>query len=295
MARVGFVGLGYMGRPMARKILEAGHALHVFSATAEAVADLVALGAVAAPSVDALAAEVNILCNCRVTPAQSREVFLGSALTRGRSGLVCVDFSTIDPMTSREIAAALEPAGIAYLDAPVSGGPVGAEARTLSVIVGGPEAAFEAARPVFDAVGSKVFHMGPVGAGVATKLCNNMITGTLHVLLAEAMVLGTKAGIEPRRLYDVLRQSSARGNTLDRVVPNHFLPRNFEALSALTTMIKDLECIGDTAKALGVRLLLPTVAQQCYVEAAGLGHGDKDLSAVILPMEAIAGVKVGPA
>jgi 3-hydroxyisobutyrate dehydrogenase-like beta-hydroxyacid dehydrogenase len=122
-----------------------------------------------------------------------------------------------------------------------------------------------------------------------------MITGTLHVLLAEAMVLGVKAGIEPRALYDVLRVSSARGNTLERVLSKHVLPRDYAPASALTSMIKDLECVGATAKAHGVRLLLPTIAQQCYVEAAGLGHGDKDVSAVILPMEAIAGVTIGPA
>ena len=109
------------------------------------------------------------------------------------------------------------------------------------------------------------------------------------------MVLGTKLGIAPDRLYEVLRASSARSNTLERVVPNHFLPGNYEAASALSMMIKDLECVTATAKAAGVRMLLATLAQQCYVEAAGLGHGDKDLAAVILPMEAIAGVKVGRA
>jgi 3-hydroxyisobutyrate dehydrogenase-like beta-hydroxyacid dehydrogenase len=162
-------------------------------------------------------------------------------------------------------------------------------------MVGGEPAAVEQARPLLEAVGGTVFHMGPAGAGVSAKLCNNMITGTLHVLLAEAMVLGAKSGIEPRRLYEVLRASSARGNTLERVVPRHFLPRDYEPGSKLTTMIKDLQCIADTAKALGVRVLLPNVAQHCYVEAAILGHGAKDLSAVILPMEEIAGVTIGPA
>jgi 3-hydroxyisobutyrate dehydrogenase-like beta-hydroxyacid dehydrogenase len=296
MARVGFVGLGKMGLPMAVNILAADHTLVIHSRSPAAIERLTAAGARAAGSVREIAADVDILCSCRVTPDQSREVFLGAggAIGAGNRDLVCVDFSTIDPMTSREIAAALAPQGIGFLDAPVSGGPDGATAGTLSIMVGGEESAMTRAVLVFQAVGKNIFHMGPVGAGVSTKLCNNMITGTLHVLLAEAMVLGVKSGIDPRRLYDVLRVSSARGNTLERVLPNHFLPRNYVAASAVTTIIKDLECIGTTAKALGVRLLLPTIAQQCFVEAAGLGHGDKDLAAVILPMEEIAGIKIGP-
>jgi 3-hydroxyisobutyrate dehydrogenase-like beta-hydroxyacid dehydrogenase len=163
------------------------------------------------------------------------------------------------------------------------------------VMVGGDPAAFERARPVFDAVGKNIVHMGPSGAGVATKLCNNLITGTMHVLIAEALVLGTKAGINPRRLYEVLRVSSARSNTLERVVPNHFLPRDFEPRSALTTIIKDLDCANATAKMHGFALRLPEAARQCFLEAAADGFGDKDLSAVILKLEKAAGTTVGPA
>lgn len=295
--RIGFVGLGNMGVPMCRTLLRAGHELVLTSQNKSAIEALQRDGAKTARSVRDMAERVDILCSCRVTPQQSLDVFVGadSALSAGRRDLLCVDFSTVDPMTSRHIADRLSAAGIGFLDAPVSGGPTGAAEGTLSIMVGGDDADVARARPVLEILGKNVFHMGPVGSGVSTKLCNNLITGTMHVLLAEAMVLGAKAGIEPRRLYDVLRSSSARSNTLDRVVPNYFLPRNFVAASALTTMIKDLECATATAKALGVRLLLPTVAQQCFVEAAGLGHGAADLAAVILPMEEIAGVKVGPA
>lgn len=295
--RIGFTGLGFMGTPMARTLLRAGHDLVVCSRNEAAVAELVRDGAAMESSVSAMAAQVDVLCSCRVTPEQSLDVFTGpeGALASARGDLLCIDFSTVDPGTSRRIGETLGAAGLGFLDAPVSGGPAAAAAGTLSIMVGGPQADFERARPVLEALGKSVFHMGEVGAGVSTKLCNNLITGTLHVLLAEAMVLGTKAGIDPRRLYEVLRVSSARGNTLERAVPNHFLPRNFEPASALTTIIKDLDCVAAMAKDLGVRMLLPTLAQQCFVEAAGLGHGADDLSAVILPMERIAGVKVGPA
>jgi 3-hydroxyisobutyrate dehydrogenase-like beta-hydroxyacid dehydrogenase len=294
---IGFVGLGNMGVPMSRTLLRAGHELVLNSQNSATIEALQREGAKTATSVREMAGRVDVLCSCRVTPEQSMEVFVGKdgALAAGRRDLLCIDFSTIDPMASRRIAARLSDAGIGFLDAPISGGPAGAAAGTLSIMVGGSDADFARGHPVLEVLGKHVFHMGPVGAGVSTKLCNNLITGTMHVLLAEAMVLGAKAGIEPRRLYEVLRSSSARSNTLERVVPNHFLPRNFAATSALTTMIKDLECATATAKALGVRLLLPSVAQQCFVEAAGLGHGADDLAAVILPMEEIAGVKVGPA
>jgi len=296
--RIGFIGLGHMGVPMVRTLIRAGHSLVLLPGRdAAATAALAQEGATTAPTPRAVAAEVDVLCACRATPEQSVEVFLGAegAIASGRGDLLCIDLATIDPMTSRRIAAALGQAGIAFLDAPVSGGPAGAAAGTLSIMVGGEPAAFARAEPVLAALGRSVFHMGPAGAGLSAKLCNNLITGTLHVLVAEAMVLGVKAGIEPRRLYEVLHASSARSTTLDRVVPNHFLPRSFEPGSPLVNIIKDLECATATAKALGVRLLLPTVAQQCFVEAAGRGHGAEDLAAVILPMEEIAGVQVGPA
>ena len=295
--KVGFVGLGHMGLPMARNILRAGHQLSVFSSKTASVASLCAEGAREAGSLAELVASNEAICSCRITPEQSRDVFLSAdgVLGKGATNTLCIDFSTVDPLTSRDIASRLRAAGHGFCDAPISGGPDGAAARTLSVMVGGSEADFARARPIFEALSSKLFHLGDVGAGVTAKLCNNMITGTVHVLLAEAMVFGTKAGIDPRRLYEVLSASTANSTSLQRAVPNHFLPRNFEPASAVTTIIKDLECVLATAKALDVRMLLPTIAQQCYVEAAGLGHGAKDLSAVILPMENIAGIKVGPA
>ena len=293
--RVGFIGLGHMGRPMALRLVEAGHEVFVHSRSQSPVEALVAAGAKRAGSPADVAAQVDILGACLLTPEQCETIFLGrDGVAEGaQGGLLCVDFATIDPMTSRHIGGTLGERGIGYLDAPVSGGPPGAAAGTLSIIVGGSEADFERAQPVLKQLGSKVFHMGPLGAGVSTKLCNNMITITVHALVAEAMVLGTKAGIDPARLYEVLRASSARSNTLERCVPNFILKRNFTPQSTVVSATKDLESVITTAKALGVRTLLPVVAQQCYVEAAGLGHGGKDISAVILAMEEIAGVKVG--
>jgi 3-hydroxyisobutyrate dehydrogenase-like beta-hydroxyacid dehydrogenase len=292
--RVGFVGLGLMGLPMARHLIAAGHQLFVASNSPGPLSSLAAAGATVCTTPRQIAEQVDVFFSCRVTPAQSIETFLGAegAIQAGNRDLLCIDLSTIDPDTSKTIGRTLAAVGMGFLDAPISGGPDGAEAKTLSIIAGGAAEDIERARPLLDLLGKKVFHMGPVGAGVATKLCNNMITITTHALLAEAMVLGVKAGIDADRLYEVLRASSAYSRSLERVVPNHFLNRNFEPAVMMATVLKDLECAVDTGRKLGVRLLLPNVALQCFVEAAGLGHSG-DIASVILPMEAIAGVQVG--
>jgi 3-hydroxyisobutyrate dehydrogenase len=295
--RIGFVGLGHMGKPIVRRLVAAGHSVRIFSRGADGMRELATAGAAVATDLADLCREAEAICGCRVTPEDSEALFLApETIAAGRARkLLCIDFSTIDQSTATRIASRLAQDGIAYLDAPVSGGPPAAATGTLSVMVGGDATAFERARPVFEAVGKNIVHMGPSGAGVATKLCNNLITGTMHVLIAEALVLGTKAGINPRRLYEVLRVSSARSNTLERVVPNHFLPRDFEPRSALTTIIKDLDCANATAKMHGFALRLPEAARQCFLEAAADGFGDKDLSAVILKLEKAAGTTVGPA
>ena len=293
--RVGFVGLGLMGRPMAHRLIDAGHELHVFSSNTDSLRSLTERGALPAASVAEVAERAEVFCSCRVTAEQSRELYLGGegVMSARNPASLCIDFATIDPATSRGIGAALLAGGIHYLDAPVSGGPDGAAKGALSVIVGGEATALERARPLFEAVGEQIFHVGQVGSGVTAKLCNNMISITTHALVAEAMVLGVKAGIDAHALYDVLSNSSACSRTLRRVVPNHILARDFRPAATIETIIKDLQGAITLARAEGVRLLLPNVAMQCFVETAGKGHAQKDIAAVILPMEEIAGVSVG--
>ena len=293
--RIGFVGLGLMGLPIARHLAAAGHQLFIASGSPAPLDELASKGATVCASPREIAPHVEVFFSCRITPEHSRNTFLGhdGVLASGARKLLCVDLATTAPDVAIDLATRLAEHDIGFLDAPISGGPDGAAARTLSIIVGGAPEHIERAKPLFDLFGKKTFHMGPVGCGVATKLCNNMITISTHALLAEAMVLGVKAGIDADQLYEVLRSSSAYSRSLERVVPNHFLNRNFKAASNITTVMKDLDCALATARKLGVRLLLPAVALQCYVEAAALGHSDDDIAAVILPMEEIAGVKVG--
>jgi 3-hydroxyisobutyrate dehydrogenase len=293
--RVGFIGLGRMGFPMARNLIKAGHSVVAHNRSRGPVDRLAALGAVPAATPADVARSVEILVSCVLTPEQVEDIYLGpeGALKGARAGQVYIDTSTIYPMTSRKIGEALRAREVAFIDAPISGGPQGAENGTLSVMVGADAAALEKARPVLEVFGKNIFHMGPIGAGCSTKICNQMLTGTAHVLVAEAMVLGAKLGLDPQKLFDVLHVSSGQCRALDRAVPEAILPRNFAAVYTVEGMIKDLECTIRTARENGVRLLLPTVAQQIYQEARGLGHGGEHLAAVIMPMEKIAGVEVG--
>jgi 3-hydroxyisobutyrate dehydrogenase len=293
--RVGFIGLGRMGFPMARNLIKAGHSVVAHNRSRGPVDRLVAFGAVSAATPAEVARSVEILVSCVLTPEQVEEIYLGpeGALEGASAGQVFIDTSTIYPMTSRKIGEALRAREVAFIDAPISGGPQGAENGTLSVMVGADAAALEKARPVLEVFGKNIFHMGPIGAGCSTKICNQMLTGTAHVLVAEAMVLGAKLGLDPQKLFDVLHVSSGQCRALDRAVPEAILPRNFAAVYTVEGMIKDLECTIRTARENGVRLLLPTVAQQIYQEARGLGHGGEHLAAVIMPMEKIAGVEVG--
>lgn len=294
--KLGFIGLGRMGLPMAQRLIDAGHSLTVYNRSQAAVQRLVAGGAKAGASPQDVARQVEVLFTCLLTPAQSEAIYLGDkgAIHGARSGQIFIDTATVDPMTTRRIAETLSAKGVALIDAPISGGPGGAQAGTLSIMVGGEAATIEKVRPLLEVLGKKIFHMGPVGSGVSTKICNQILTGTTHALVAEAMVLGTKLGLDPQRLFEVLKVSSGQSNSLERAVPNYILPRKFDAAYAVEGIIKDLECAVQTAKAYGVRLLLPTIAQQMYQEARGLGHGQKDVAAVVLPMEAIAGVEVKP-
>jgi len=293
--QVGFIGLGCMGFPMARNLIRAGYSVVAHNRSRDSVDRLVALGGRSAATPADVARSVDVLVSCVLTPEQVEQVYLGpeGAIHGARAGQVFIDTSTIYPMTSQKIGAALGTKGVSFIDAPISGGPQGAENGTLSVMVGADAAALEKVRPVLEVFGKNIFHMGPVGAGCSTKLCNQILTGTAHVLVSEAMVLGTKLGLDPQTLFEVLHVSSGQCRALDRAVPEAILPRNFEAAYTVNGMIKDLECAIQTARDNGVRLLLPALAQQIYVEARGLGHSEQHLAAVIMPMEKIAGVEVG--
>ena len=292
--KIGFIGLGRMGFPMAANLLRAGHGVVAHNRSQGPVERLVALGAESAASPAETADAVDILISCVMTPAQGEQVYLGpdGALAGARAGQVFIDASTTNPEISRRIAASFALKHADFLDAPVSGGPSGAEQGTLAVMVGGDAQVLGKVRPILEVFGRNVFHMGAVGAGNSAKLCNQILTGTAHALVAEAMVLGTRLGLDPQTLFEVLQVSSGQCRALDRSVPEAILPRNFAAAFTIDGIIKDLDCALQTAGENGLRLLLPALARQMYQEARDRGHGGEHVAAVILPMEGIAGVEV---
>lgn len=293
--RIGFIGLGRMGFPMARNLLKAGYPVVVHNRSQGAVERMVAIGATAADTPASVMAAADILVTCVMSPAEIELIYLGpdGVLARVRSGQICVDTSTTHPAVSQKVATALAEKNVAFLDAPVSGGPRGAEEGTLAVMVGGDATVLEEILPVLQVFGRNIFHMGAVGAGNAAKLCNQILTGAAHVLVAEAMVMGTRMGLDPRKLFEVLQLSSGQCRALDRAVPEAILPRDFTAAFTVDGIIKDLDCALQMAGENGVRLLLPALARQVYQEASSLGHGGEHLAAVIRAMETIAGVEVG--
>lgn len=292
--RIAFIGLGQMGRPMAENLLKAKYTLVAHNRSRKVVEALAAQGAVPAASAREALADADVFMTCLLLPEQLRDIYFGDSgvLDVIKPGQIFIDFATVEPALSREIGAAVAKKGGRFLDAPISGGPKGAVAATLSIMVGGTLDDFTAARPIFEKLGTKIFHMGPVGAGTSTKICNQVLTGVTHALVCEAMVLGTKAGLDPRALFEVLRQSSGASNSLERAVPNFILPGKFDPAFTVEGIIKDLECAIRTAKSAGVRFMLAPVAQQLFIETAARGHAREDVTSVIKPMEEIAGVQV---
>lgn len=285
MTRVAFIGLGRMGLPMARSLLAAGHELIAVDADPSRAA---LLGApVAATPAEAAGASAVALLSLP-SPAAVEEVVLGSSGLRAGAprGFAVVDMSTGPPALARTLAAELGRAGIDSLDAPVSGGPRGAEAASLTIMVGGSAEALAAQRSLLEALGTLVLHVGPAGAGQAAKLCNNLIAGATMVAIAEACAVAEREGIDPSVLYDLLTRSTGDSRVLRTrfpvagVLSEHPASRGYEPLFSLDLMAKDLELALGLAAAHGVKAPAASATLERYREAQASGAGALDYSAV---------------
>lgn len=291
--RVGFVGLGVMGRPMALNLVKAGHALTVFDLDPAAIAALVSAGAQAAPSAREAASGQEVVVT--MLPA-SRHV---EAAYRGPDGVlaglgprtVVIDMSTIDPGTSRRIASEVEATGAAMLDAPVSGSSTGAADGTLTIMVGGDAAHLEAQRDLLEAMGRTIIHCGATGMGEAVKLCNQLVAGASVVAVAEAFALGARLGADPKVLFDVMSRSSGNCWALQTrppvagLVPTAPSEQDFAPGFMVDLMHKDLALIMAAASEVGLPLALAATAQQLYARASEQGYGRSDFSAVFKVLE----------
>jgi 2-hydroxymethylglutarate dehydrogenase len=292
--KVAFIGLGAMGRPMAANIAKADYSLKVFDLVPAFVQELVALGATAVdkPRQAALGSDIVLMSLPNAAIVANVVAGENGILEGSHPGQIIIDLSSVTPEHTQKMAALAKDKGVEYLDAPVSGGVSGAAAGTLTIMVGGDKAAFTEGETILRVIGKKIYHVGAAGAGDTLKLVNNLMLGVNMAAAAEALTLGVKAGLDPRMMLEVIGMSSGRSYAFEAKVPNFILKGNFEPGFAIDLQYKDLEMATQTAKAMGVPLLLTNVAQQIYETAKASGLGRKDISAVTTVLEKLVGVEV---
>jgi 3-hydroxyisobutyrate dehydrogenase len=290
---VGVIGLGKMGKPITRNLLKAGFPVVVHNRSTSATEELVAAGATDGKNPRGVAEAADVIITSLPDPAAVRKVYLEAdgLVDAARPGQVILDTSTIDPGLSRELAGKLEAKNALFLDAPVSGGVAGAEAGTLTIMIGGTQEAFDKAEPVLSVIGQKSHLVGPSGSGTVIKLANQLLVGINMSAVAEALVLGVKAGADPGKMLEVLSTSFGGSRMLDRGVPL-IIDRNFGGGTPVDLIRKDLGLIAELASELGVPLIIGTEARAVFDRAHDAEHGTDDMTAVILPMEEIAQVEV---
>lgn len=288
--RVGFIGLGVMGRPMALNLLRGRHELTVYARRAAAVEPLVERGAVSAPTPAALAADCDAVFTMLTGTADVEAILLGDAgiADGARPGTVVIDTSTIDPTAARKMASALADRGIDMLDAPVSGGPHGARDATLSIMVGGRADVLDRARPLLDCIGAKVLHMGDHGAGQATKACHQLLLLVTAQGVAESLTLARRAGLDVGQVRRAMLEGMASSRVLD-FFGARMAGRDFDAGIESRLYHKDLDIVLRLAHDLGVPLPAGAVTMQFINGLHGRGRDRDDLSALITLVEELGG------
>ncbi len=288
MARIGFIGLGNMGGPMARNLITAGHSLKVYDLSEDAMNFVVQSGATAADSVKDAAAGVDVVISMLPVGANVREVFMNDGVIAAADpGTLFIDSSTIDVESAQAAAAAAKDAGFDMLDAPVSGGVIGADAGTLTFMCGGDAATFERARPILEGMGKNIVHCGASGLGQVTKICNNMLAGINSLAAAEAMVMGERLGVSKEVLYNVISTSTGRtfifesSNPMPGVVATSPSSNQFKPGFMAKLMLKDLRLSQAAAQAAGSPTPLGAAATAAFQMLIENGHGDLDTSSII--------------
>ena len=291
MAKLGFLGLGIMGGPMARHLVMAGHSVAVWSHSQSKARELAGATFCATPAEVAQNSECAFLCVGDT--AMSREVILGAeGLAKGaRKGYVIADCSTVSPLESSRMAEELEGLGIDFLDAPCTGSKAGAEGGTLTFMIGGKKEVFAHAKPFFEAMGKTLYYCGTSGMGLRAKLTQNLILGNLLQAFNEGLVLSTKAGVDPELMLDILNNSAARSGLISIKAPMVF-KRDFSTNFSVKWLEKDIGLAVDLGSELGVPLMLTGLTQQLYQAAMAKGYGEEDICGSIRVLEELAGCEV---
>lgn len=291
--RVGYVGLGSMGLPMALNLGKAGFAVDVVSRSRGPIDQALAAGAREAASYSALAAACEVVCTCLPMPADVERVYLepDGLVAHAQAGAVLIDHSTVGPDTCRKIDRAARARGVHFLDAPVSGGPAGAQAGTLGIMVGGERTVFDRARPVLDALGRTVVYMGPTGSGAVAKLINNLLVGVHQRALIEMLLVGQRAGVDLDALYQVLMGSSGRSAILEMMYPR-LKARDISPKFRTELLHKDLRLALEMAADCGVNSATGETALAAIEAAMAAGHARDDTLAMLLPLEQAAQMRL---
>jgi 3-hydroxyisobutyrate dehydrogenase-like beta-hydroxyacid dehydrogenase len=287
---VGFIGIGKMGRPMVERLAAAGHTVHVHNRTRAKAEAVAGPSVIVEDSPPAIAERSEIVLTCLPTPDAVEAVYEELAEV-ARAGQVFADHSTVGLELGRRCAARLAEKGAGFCDAPVSGGPAGAENGTLTVMAGGERPHFERLLPAFEAFGKTIRLCGPVGAGQAVKLVNQLLVGVHTTAVAEATVFGVGLGADPQTLLELIGTSFGGSFMMTRNVPR-FIARDFSPATPVNLILKDLGLIHDEARTAGTPLPLGALAEQRFQEAASRHLGDQDMAALVQLAEEAAGTTV---
>jgi 3-hydroxyisobutyrate dehydrogenase len=289
MARIGFIGLGNMGLPMAQNLLKAGHTVEGVDVSSAAVDKLKASGGAGVETAKTAAARADVVITMLPSGKEVREVYLGSSgiIDNANAGTLLIDCSTIDVESARHVSDAAKKAGFEMVDAPVSGGVGGATAGTLTFMVGGPEAVFGKARPILEKMGKNIVHAGDSGSGQAAKICNNMILGISMIAVSEGFMLGKRLGLDAQKLFNVV--STASGSCWSLVnycpvpgpVPASPANRDYQAGFTAAMMLKDLLLAQQASAAAGAATPLGAEAAQLFSLFVNAGNAGKDFSGII--------------
>lgn len=291
MQQIGFIGLGIMGKPMARNLLKAGYSLTVCNRSRGAMEELAADGAVLAESPAQVAQQSDVVLTCLPDSPDVEAVVLGEngILAGSQPGMLYIDHSTIAPTTARRIYDSLQHKGVAALDAPVSGGDIGAQEGTLSIMVGGDEVAFQRSLPILQAMGKNIVHVGATGAGQVTKACNQIVVAMAVQAIAEALTLAQKSGVDPAKVRAALLGGFAQSRVLE-VHGQRMLDHTFQPGFTLDLHRKDMNIVLQTAKELNLPLLGAAQVTELMNAMLAQGKGNLDNSALITLYELLAGL-----
>ena len=291
MTNIAFIGLGNMGGPMAKNLLAAGHTLQIFDLSPDALNDVAAAGATVAGSAVEACKAADVVITMLPAGKHVRQVYIGDdgLLDHLSPGTLCLDASTIDSDTARDVGLAVTEQGIEFMDTPVSGGVAAAQAGTLAFMCGGTSAAFDRAKIILEAMGNseKIFHAGPAGAGQVAKAANNMLLAVHMIGTCEALAMGAKAGLEPAVLSEIMKASSGNNwslqvyNPWPDVMPGAPAGNNYQPGFIVDLMVKDLGLAEEVAAGTGVDNQLGRLALQLYKAHQAEGHGTLDFSSIL--------------